>query len=107
MSMKKSLDVVSDVKPKATRPQTKRPSLFQVLLINDDYTPMDFVVEVLMKFFGLNEPKAIEIMLMVHETGSGVCGIFTRDIAETKVALVNQYARENGHPLLCQMRRAE
>jgi len=86
-----------------TLPALKVPRKYKVVLLNDDYTPMDFVVEVLERFFHLNETMAVQIMLQVHLQGRGVCGIFTRDIAETKVALVNEYARNNEHPLLCSM----
>ncbi|WP_133131303.1 ATP-dependent Clp protease adapter ClpS [Legionella yabuuchiae] len=84
-------------------PALKQPRKYKVVLLNDDYTPMDFVVDVLKRFFHLNEEIAIQIMLQVHHQGKGVCGVFTRDIAETKVALVNDYARMNDHPLLCSM----
>lgn len=84
-----------------TRPKTKKPSQYKVLLLNDDYTPMEFVVHVLEKFFSLNRPTATRIMLQVHTQGKGVCGIFTHEIAETKVSQVNSYARDNQHPLLC------
>jgi ATP-dependent Clp protease adaptor protein ClpS len=81
----------------------KMPRKYKVILLNDDYTPMDFVVEVLKHFFHLSEEVAIQVMLQVHSQGKGVCGIFTRDIAETKIALVNEYARMNQHPLLSSM----
>lgn len=81
----------------------KVPRRYKVVLLNDDYTPMDFVVEVLKHFFHLNEEIAVQVMLQVHIQGKGVCGVFTRDIAETKVALVNEYARMNQHPLLSSM----
>ncbi|GGI91516.1 ATP-dependent Clp protease adapter ClpS [Legionella impletisoli] len=84
-------------------PALKQPRKYKVVLLNDDYTPMDFVVDVLKRFFQLNEEIAIQIMLQVHHQGKGVCGVFTRDIAETKVVLVNDYARMNDHPLLCSM----
>ena len=79
------------------------PRKYKVYLLNDDYTPMEFVVEVLKHFFHLNEEIAVQVMLQVHIQGKGVCGVFTRDIAETKVALVNDYARMNQHPLLAGM----
>ncbi|KTD82806.1 ATP-dependent Clp protease adapter ClpS [Legionella waltersii] len=85
------------------RTAVKVPRRYKVVLLNDDYTPMDFVVEVLKQFFHLNEEMAIQVMLQVHFQGKGVCGIFTRDIAETKVAQVNAYARMNEHPLLSSM----
>ncbi len=81
----------------------KIPRKYRVVLLNDDYTPMDFVVEVLKRFFRLNEEIAVQVMLQVHIQGKGVCGVFTRDIAETKVAQVNDYARMNQHPLLSSM----
>ncbi|NTS76987.1 ATP-dependent Clp protease adapter ClpS [Catenovulum sp. SM1970] len=84
----------------------KPPSMYKVVLNNDDYTPMDFVVDVLTRFFRLDEEKANQIMMTVHFEGKGVCGIFTADIAETKVAQVTSYAREHQHPLLCTMEEA-
>ena len=73
--------------------------------MNDDYTPMDFVVAVLMMFFSMNQEQATQVMLAVHTQGKGVCGSFTRDVAETKAAIVNQYARDNNHPLLCEVEK--
>ncbi len=87
------------------KPKLKRPPLYKVLLLNDDYTPMDFVVYVLQKFFGMDNDKATQVMLHVHTRGVGVCGIFNRDIAETKVAMVNQFSREHQHPLKCTMEK--
>ena len=81
-------------------PELKEPPLYQVILINDDYTPMEFVVYVLQVFFGFDGDKAQQIMLAVHTHGKGVCGIFTKEVAETKSAQVNNFAKENGHPLL-------
>jgi ATP-dependent Clp protease adaptor protein ClpS len=89
------------------KPQLKRPPLFKVVLLNDDYTPMEFVVEVLETFFKMNREQATQIMLTVHTQGRGVCGIYTRDIAETKAAQVNQYARDHQHPLLCEIEASE
>jgi ATP-dependent Clp protease adaptor protein ClpS len=83
-----------------SRPEVKRPPLYQVVLLNDDYTPMEFVVEVLEMIFGMDRPKATRIMLEVHTKGKGRCGVFTYEIAETKVAQVSSYARQNQHPLL-------
>ncbi len=74
-------------------------------MLNDDYTPMEFVVEVLQMFFAMGREQATQIMLAVHTQGRAVCGVFTRDIAETKAAQVNQYAQENQHPLLCEIER--
>lgn len=87
-------------------PRLKRPPLYHVLLINDDYTPMEFVVDVLQKIFGLDRIKATRVMLEVHTRGKGVCGAFTYEIAETKVAQVMAYARQHQHPLLCTMEEA-
>ncbi|MBY5920324.1 ATP-dependent Clp protease adapter ClpS [Ferrimonas balearica] len=77
------------------------PPMYKVVLNNDDYTPMEFVVEVLTKFFSMGSEQATEVMLTVHYKGKGVCGVFTHDVAETKAAQVNRYAREHEHPLLC------
>lgn len=88
------------------KPKLKQPPLFKVVLHNDDFTPMEFVVEILETFFSMNREKAVQVMLHVHTKGKGVCGVFTRDIAETKVEMVNQYARDHQHPLLCAMEEA-
>lgn len=88
------------------KPKLKRPSLYKVILINDDYTPMDFVVHILQEFFVLDRESATRVMLEVHTRGKGICGIFTHEIAETKVSQVNHYSRENNHPLLCTMEKA-
>ncbi len=88
------------------RPKLRRPPLFKVLLLNDDYTPMEFVVQVLETFFAMNREKATQIMLHVHTRGVGVCGVYTRDIAETKVQQVNDYARTHQHPLMCTLEEA-
>jgi ATP-dependent Clp protease adaptor protein ClpS len=82
------------------KPRLKRPPMYKVIIINDDYTPMEFVVHVLQRFFGMNREKATQIMLAIHTMGSAVVGIFPRDIAETKSEQVNQYSQENHHPLL-------
>ncbi|MDG2176141.1 MAG: ATP-dependent Clp protease adapter ClpS [Gammaproteobacteria bacterium] len=79
----------------------KPPSLYRVVLLNDDYTPMEFVVDVLRKFFGMDVETATRVMLKVHTEGKGICGVFPREIAETKAVQVNDYARESEHPLLC------
>lgn len=81
------------------------PSMYQVVLNNDDYTPMDFVVEVLRIFFHMDEQQATDVMLAVHYQGKGICGVFPFGIAETKVALVNQFARDHEHPLLCTLEK--
>lgn len=85
-------------------PELKAPPLYQVIMLNDDYTPMDFVVEVLEDFFAMNREQATYTMLQVHNAGQAVCGIFTRDVAETKAMQVGQYARECEHPLQCMVR---
>lgn len=99
--------VTDIVERKATEsevlPALKAPRKYKVILQNDDYTPMEFVVVVLKQFFHLSEEMAVQIMLQVHFQGRAVCGVFTRDVAETKVVLVNDYARINQHPLLCSM----
>jgi ATP-dependent Clp protease adaptor protein ClpS len=84
-------------------PQLKKPSMFKVILLNDDYTPMEFVVDVLERFFALDRELAVRVMLKVHTEGKGVCGVFTREVAETKAGQVNKYAREYEHPLLCEI----
>ena len=89
-----------------SRPETARPPMYSVMLLNDDYTPMDFVVEVLMSFFSMDEEKATQVMLHVHTRGRGVCGVYTREVAESKVAQVNDFARVHQHPLLCTMEKA-
>jgi ATP-dependent Clp protease adaptor protein ClpS len=88
-----------------TRPKTKKPPLYKVLLLNDDYTPMEFVVHVLERFFSKSREEATRIMLHVHQKGIGVCGVFTYEVAETKVAQVIDLARQNQHPLQCTMER--
>jgi ATP-dependent Clp protease adaptor protein ClpS len=87
-------------------PKLKRPPLYKVVLLNDDFTPMDFVIEVLVDFFAMSEEQATQVMLHVHTQGVGICGVFSRDVAETKVELVNTYSREHQHPLLCAMEEA-
>jgi len=85
------------------RPKLQVPRLYKVILLNDDYTPMEFVIEVLEMFFAMGRELATQIMLKVHTEGSAVCGIFTRDIAETKAMQVNDFARDSQHPLLCEV----
>ena len=87
-------------------PRTKVPPLFRVVLLNDDYTPMEFVVEVLERFFAMARHAATRVMLEVHTKGKGECGLFTYEIAETKVAQVTHYSREHQHPLLCTLEQA-
>ena len=88
-----------------TKPQTKRPSMYRVLLLNDDYTPMEFVVHVLERFFNKDREAATQIMLHVHHHGIGECGIFTYEVAETKVTQVMDFARKHHHPLQCVMEK--
>jgi ATP-dependent Clp protease adaptor protein ClpS len=88
-----------------TKPKTKRPSLYKVLLLNDDYTPMGFVVEVLMRFFNKSQEAATRIMLDVHQNGIGICGVYTFEVAETKVTQVIDTARRHQHPLQCTMEK--
>ena len=85
------------------KPKLKQPPLYRVILLNDDYTPMEFVVYVLEQFFSMGREKATQVMLAVHTQGKGVCGIYPQDIAETKASQVNQSARDSGHPLLCEV----
>ncbi|WP_146585163.1 ATP-dependent Clp protease adapter ClpS [Puniceibacterium confluentis] len=94
------VDVVVEAKPK-----TKRPPLYKVLLLNDDYTPMEFVVHVLERFFGMTHAQAFEIMLTVHKKGVAVVGVFSHEIAETKVGQVMDFARRHQHPLQCTMEK--
>lgn len=84
-----------------SRAKPKRPPLYKVLLLNDDYTPMEFVVMLLIQFFGMSQDQAEQVMIHVHTKGVGVCGVFPREIAETKVRLVMDFASENKHPLQC------
>ena len=87
------------------RPKTKKPSLYKVLLLNDDYTPMEFVVHILEKIFGKSREGAVDVMLHVHRRGVGICGIFTFEVAETKVAQVIEFSRRHQHPLPCTMEK--
>lgn len=89
-----------------TRAQTRRPSLYKVLMLNDDYTPMEFVVHVLQRFFRMDMEEATRVMLQVHQRGVGVCGIFSYEVAETKVNQVMDFARQNQHPLQCTLEKA-
>lgn len=85
------------------KPKLKKPALYRVVLINDDYTPMEFVIDVLMMFFSMDQEKSTQVMLAVHNEGKGVCGTYSKDVADTKAAQVNQFARDNKHPLLCEV----
>lgn len=88
-----------------TKPKTKKPPMYKVLLLNDDYTPMEFVVHVLERFFAINHQTSIEIMMTVHKKGAAVVGVFSQEIAETKVTQVMNLARKNEHPLQCTMEK--
>jgi ATP-dependent Clp protease adaptor protein ClpS len=96
---------VSDQVITKTKPKTKRPNLYRVLLLNDDYTPMEFVVHILERFFNKDRDQATEVMLHVHNNGVGECGIFTYEVAETKVTQVMDFARRHQHPLQCVMEK--
>lgn len=104
MSMGKNNTI--DIEKQAARQKIAPPPMYKVMLNNDDYTPMDFVVDVLIRFFNLDGEKAQQIMLTVHYDGKAVCGIYTAEIAETKVMQVSSYAKKHNHPLLCTMEQA-
>jgi ATP-dependent Clp protease adaptor protein ClpS len=93
----------SDLAVQTAPPELKRPPMYAVVLLNDDYTPMEFVIEILQQYFAMNLDQATQVMLTVHYEGKGVAGVYPRDIAETKANQVNNYARSQGHPLLCQI----
>jgi ATP-dependent Clp protease adaptor protein ClpS len=103
MSTRKDLYTDNGPVAEEARPKLKKPSLYKVLLLNDDYTPMEFVVVVLERVFSKPREQAVRIMLHVHQKGVGVCGVFTHEIAETKVRQVMDFAQENQHPLQCTM----
>jgi len=87
------------------KPETKKPSMYKVLMLNDDYTPMEFVVHVLKRFFRMSTEQATRVMLHVHQKGVGICGVFSYEVAETKVNQVIDYARKNNHPLQCTLEK--
>lgn len=89
-----------------TKPKTRKPSLYKVLMLNDDYTPMEFVVHTLQRFFKMSTEDATRVMLHVHQKGVGLCGVFTYEVAETKVNQVMDFARQNQHPLQCTLEKA-
>ena len=105
MGTRKQDDGQQHLELQEAKPKLQKPPMYRVLLMNDDYTPMDFVVEILESYFHMSQEKATQIMLHVHTRGVGVCGVFTREVAETKVALVNEYSRSHQHPLLCTMEK--
>lgn len=96
-----------DVVIQQQKPKLKKPPLYKVVMLNDDYTPMEFVVETLERFFSMDRERATRIMLVVHTEGKATCGVYSKDVAETKAAQVNQYARDNEHPLLCEIETVE
>lgn len=95
-----------DLATQETRPQLAPPPMYKVVIMNDDYTPMDFVVEILESFFNMDREKATRVMLTIHTEGQATVGIYTRDVAETKAAQVVDYAQQNQHPLLCRVEQA-
>ncbi|OZI48501.1 ATP-dependent Clp protease adapter ClpS [Bordetella genomosp. 4] len=101
--MSSTFDTQHDLVVEKQTARTAPPPMYQVVLLNDDYTPMEFVVKVLQKFFGKNQEDATRIMLQVHHEGRGVCGVYPRDVAATRISQVAQYARERQHPLQCVM----
>lgn len=107
MTTNNSLNIDGDKQIDAVKKKVQPPPMYKVMLNNDDYTPMDFVVEVLTLFFSMDAEKASQIMLTVHYEGKAVCGIYTAEIAETKVMQVNQYSRKHQHPLMCTLEPAQ
>lgn len=99
-------DNINGLAVQELKPKLKKPPLYKVILLNDDFTPMDFVIEILMTFFAMPQEKATQVMLQIHTQGVGVCGTYSKDVAETKVYLVNDYSRAHQHPLLCTMEEA-
>jgi len=98
-------DLDDGVAVQESKPDLAPPPLYQIVMLDDDFTPMEFVVDVLQIFFGMNREKATQIMLTVHTQGKASCGTFSKDVAETKVAQVIKFARENQHPLMCEVER--
>jgi len=101
--------LIQDATPQSVvdKPRTKKPPMYEVVLLNDDFTPMDFVVDILCQLFHKSESEATRIMLAVHHDGQGICGIFSFEIAESKTSLVRQTSRDHGHPLKCIMEKVE
>lgn len=106
MSKKQQTDHSSDLVTEEAKPQTRQPPMYKVIMVNDDFTPMEFVVQVLQKFFHHSRESAVQVMLHVHTRGRGVAGIYPLEIAETKTAQANAFARQNQHPLLTVMEKA-
>lgn len=107
MSQHHKYDKDSDVIILTARPKLKKPPLYHVVLLNDDFTPMDFVVEILQQYFALDSFQATEVMLQVHYQGKGIAGTYPKDIAQTKARQVKEHARAQGHPLLCQIEQQD
>ncbi|HET9843991.1 MAG TPA: ATP-dependent Clp protease adapter ClpS [Gammaproteobacteria bacterium] len=105
MSKEKRHENASELLLEAAKPQLKRPSMYSVIMLNDDYTPMEFVIHVLESFFHMTAEVAVKVMLDVHHKGRAHCGTYSRDVAETKVAQVINFARRNDHPLLCKIEK--
>ncbi len=103
MSKEYEGDINDGLVVEPAKPKLKKPRMYKVILNNDDFTPMDFVVHILEHFFAMNTDKATRIMLQIHTEGKGLCGIYSRDVAETKMLQVNEYSKDNNHPLLCSM----
>ena len=106
MEHKQLYKIGTSVDVTKSKADVTRPPMYQVVLLNDDFTPMDFVVEVLGYFFSMNQEIALQVMLRVHQSGKAACGVYSRDIAETKVFQVNEFARDHEYPLLCTMEKA-
>lgn len=106
MSNRVSKNTLINITLQEVKPKLKKPLMYKVVLINDDFTPMDFVIELLVGYFSMTSLRAKQVMLDVHFKGKGICGVYSRDVAETKVAQVNQFARVNDYPLLCVMEHA-
>lgn len=103
---KPGIEYEGGVAVETAKPRLKKPQMYKVVLNNDDYTPMEFVVHILEIFFAMERTRATRVMLQVHNEGKGICGIFPRDIAETKMMQVNEYSKNNNHPLLCSIEAA-
>lgn len=99
--------VNDDVVEQTSEPELAEPPMYKVVLLNDDYTPMEFVVDVLQTFFGMDNEQAVQVMMTVHTKGKATCGVYTRDVAETKAHLVNEHSRQSQQPLLCEIDRVE
>ncbi len=106
MSDQEHTDYDDGLAVQESRPKLAKPPMYKVFIMNDDYTPLDFVVEILESFFKKSREEATEIMLLVHNSGKGLCGVYSRDVAETKVMQVNDYSKESNHPLLCTLEQS-